>query len=823
MINTVSFKKPDRVLLKMPVMYFIIVFVLVFCFPVSNPAAPWGQDRKNKSLQQFPGKNFGFENLTLENWTVSGVGFRAELDQNTAADGRQSLRLSYTADAAYPGLNPLGVVSAQLPLASFCGKRIRVSAALKTRDAGPCQLWVRADAGKDNPAAFTRLPWKEVPKGSKDWQRCSIEMDVPADTTSLIFGTACYGKGTTWVDAFSVDILPARGSVSIVIGGKVVDEQGKPVPGALVGVNNFYRETSLACTSSDAKGNFVFHLPPGFYYLSASAAGLTAGSLEPAGFYEKEKTDLIIPLKGDGFTVKGKIETAGKKLPPGSYVLLDRLNFLAYEIFCTRPQPDGSFRIKVPVGDTYKVYLDAPASQDSSLLSPPVMVAAGDKKPCVLKAFEVQPAPVEVVNWMKRQAVPLRTAEAGRGFADLLPLKKIIGSARVVGLGETSHGTRENFQMKHRLFEFLVKEMGFTIFAMECYWPESLAVNEYVLHGKGDPVKALAGLNPPWNSESVLALIRWMRAYNAGPAQRKKLKFFGVDIHRSGAAFISRYLEKVDPEFLKQGKLAQTLRQLEKSAAFGLVYRSPQQESYRLPEKLNELLSRFDRQKESYATASSFEEWLMNRQHVRHLEQLVDYAVAARTSDYDAFDIRDRAMADNVRWILDNEPAGTKVVYWAHNFHIGLTKYPGWSAKSMGMNMRRMLGEDYLAIGFAFNRGTFRSRDSTIDAYKTRGAERCFTVESIPGSFGAAMSRTGIPIFFLDLRSIPAAAAGQEGRVYQWFSAPHILKSIDSVFASEKDIKHLFRLPQLFDAVIFFDTTTPTRPVSITPLPVTFF
>jgi len=80
------------------------------------------------------------------------------------------------------------------------------------------------------------------------------------------------------------------------------------------------------------------------------------------------------------------------------------------------------------------------------------MVGAGDKQPCVLEVSKIQAAPTEVVNWMKGQALPLRTAEAGHGFADLLPLKKIIGSARVVGLGETSHGTREIFQMKHRLF-----------------------------------------------------------------------------------------------------------------------------------------------------------------------------------------------------------------------------------------------------------------------------------------------------------------------------------------------------------------------------------
>src|SRR5262245_265918 len=99
----------------------------------------------------------------------------------------------------------------------------------------------------------------------------------------------------------------------------------------------------------------------------------------------------------------------------------------------------------------------------------------------------------ELVSWLQQHAVPLTTVEAGNGFADLQPLKPVIGNARIVALGEATHGTREFFQLKHRLLEFLVTEMGFTTFAMEANWPESLAVNDYVQHGRGDPAKVLAG------------------------------------------------------------------------------------------------------------------------------------------------------------------------------------------------------------------------------------------------------------------------------------------------------------------------------------------
>src|SRR4051794_25977935 len=72
-----------------------------------------------------------------------------------------------------------------------------------------------------------------------------------------------------------------------------------------------------------------------------------------------------------------------------------------------------------------------------------------------------------VNDWIQANAIPLTTPEAGHGFADMQPLKKVIGDARIVSLGEATHGTREFFQLKHRMLEFLASEMGFTIFSIE--------------------------------------------------------------------------------------------------------------------------------------------------------------------------------------------------------------------------------------------------------------------------------------------------------------------------------------------------------------------
>ena len=131
------------------------------------------------------------------------------------------------------------------------------------------------------------------------------------------------------------------------------------------------------------------------------------------------------------------------------------------------------------------------------------------------------------------------------------PLSSVIGDARIVAMGEATHGTREFFRMKHRMLEFLTEKMGFTVFAIEANWPESLAVNDYVLNGKGDPAAALAGMYFwTWNTEEVLDMIRWMRTYNENPAHTRKLKFLGFDMQtaRVAVSSVEEYLQKVDPE-----------------------------------------------------------------------------------------------------------------------------------------------------------------------------------------------------------------------------------------------------------------------------------
>jgi len=171
---------------------------------------------------------------------------------------------------------------------------------------------------------------------------------------------------------------------------------------------------------------------------------------------------------------------------------------------------------------------------------------------CLVTASGAQsPGPGEPgLAWLRAHAVPLATVEAGSGFADLSKLKASIGTARIVSLGEATHGTREIFQAKHRLVEYLASQAGFTIFSIEANMPEAYRLNEYVLHGKGDPRALIQGMYFwTWNTEEVLAMVEWMRAFNASGKGRLQFTGFDMQTPTVAAGIVQDLLRKVDPEY----------------------------------------------------------------------------------------------------------------------------------------------------------------------------------------------------------------------------------------------------------------------------------
>ena len=124
------------------------------------------------------------------------------------------------------------------------------------------------------------------------------------------------------------------------------------------------------------------------------------------------------------------------------------------------------------------------------------------------------------------QVTPNETTD----LTELIPLETLFRNKKIVGMGEATHGTKEFFNMKAKMFKFLATHCGYRIFSIEATYGGTLKVNDYVLYKKGNVLDAMKGMEFwTWDTEEVRDLIEWMRTYNEGKAENEKLKFYGFD------------------------------------------------------------------------------------------------------------------------------------------------------------------------------------------------------------------------------------------------------------------------------------------------------
>ena len=155
-----------------------------------------------------------------------------------------------------------------------------------------------------------------------------------------------------------------------------------------------------------------------------------------------------------------------------------------------------------------------------------------------------------VKKWLAANAIRLDTVEAGHGFNDMRPLKKVVGNARIVSLGEATHGTREFFQLKHRMLEFLATEMGFNIFSIEANMPEAYRLNDYVLNGNGDPAQLIRGMYFwTWDTQEVLDMVLWMREFNKSGKGRVQFTGFDMQTPDVAAGVVKDFVAANEPDY----------------------------------------------------------------------------------------------------------------------------------------------------------------------------------------------------------------------------------------------------------------------------------
>ncbi len=405
--------------------------------------------------------------------------------------------------------------------------------------------------------------------------------------------------------------------------------------------------------------------------------------------------------------------------------------------------------------------------------------------------------PPDVSAWLTENAWDFRTSVPVGSDDDLGMLPTLVGSAHVVALGEATHGTRQFFLMKHRLLRYLVEHMGFTAFAIEATFPEAEAVDEYVRTGKGDAAVLLSRLYFwTWNTQEVLDMIQWMRAYNQTVPVAKQLRFFGFDMQFPGAALdsVRAYVERTAP-----GRGADSVKA-------ALACYLPYMNDKRGRTALEYSSAGADTKARCRAGVIAAHAWLAGHQAAYEaasspaaFRRALQYArlVVQAEDVYGGNDsgARDRYMAENATWLLQQLPAASRIVLWAHNGHV--SRSPG----AMGMHLSQTFGADLVIFGFDFFKGSFNAVNMLAPG--SYGNLVAHTITGAPdGSYEQYFHSAGRAQMIVPLR----------GTVPAWLTGPRLLRSIGAVYSAAYDGSFYFSisLPTLYDAVIYFEQSTPS-------------
>lgn len=594
--------------------------------------------------------------------------------------------------------------------------------------------------------------------------------------------------------AASKAAAPERATIE----GRVVGPRG-PVKDAIVvavpaSAKGLAAGKIAATTTTGDDGRFRLELTRGTYGVTATASGARATAL--AGV-EAPHAAVEIALGDGGVALAGVVRRDGGRVVANAKVLA--IPTAGGRAFLTRADGEGRWSIALASGE-YWIVPDT--DEDLPDLEPRIerrRFVADETLDLALEP-RAPKAPADaapLTAWAKSDAAPIQTVDPGRGFADLAPLAKMVGDARIVALGEGTHGTHEFFRFKHRVLEYLVSERGFSVFALEAGLAESLALDDYVREGKGEPHKLLADLGVwPWDTEEVADLLAWMRRWNA--SHPKKVSFWGFDMQHTPAAarIVSDYLAKVDTEAASFASVI--LAPLVDAAPAPKFHKPSEAERDARARALRALLDRLEKGEAKMVAKSSAREHLLATQCVRVLLQNDEWRRADESGP-----VRDRSMAENVRWIADRAEPGARVVAWAHNGHVSFAHnlmYP------MGMHLRAAYGPSYFAMGFLFGGGKFRAKDgrSAAQGKDVRVAEIALPPAQ-PPFVEAALARAGYAELVLDLRKPPASAA-------PFVSGLTLTRQADALFQGDKALEYPIVLGKNYDAIFFAAQTTPSTP-----------
>lgn len=408
--------------------------------------------------------------------------------------------------------------------------------------------------------------------------------------------------------------------------------------------------------------------------------------------------------------------------------------------------------------------------------------------------------------------------------ADLDPLMDRIGSARIVLLGEATHGTSEFYRMRARITRDLIVRKNFRFVAIEADWPDAGRVDHYVRHFEYPPSEWTAFARFPtwmWRNVEVRDFVSWLRKHNGTVARDKRVAFHGLDLYSlyDSIRSVLSYLDEVDPESARvarerYGCLTPWQHDPATYGHAALTGSYPRCESD-VVRALTELLAK----RQAYAEHDG-ERFLDAEQNARLISNAERYYRIMYYGSRASWNLRDSHMFETLKNLLAFHGPDSKAIVWAHNSHVGNAEATEMAARgehNLGQLCRKAFGAHAYLVGFGTHSGTVAAASDWNGPMEVKAVR-----PALPNSYEQLCHATGLARFMLGIRN-RSDLCGPTGLARQ-----RLERAIGVIYRPETErASHYFRasLPRQFDEYIWFDDSravTPLETAAIKGLPDTY-
>jgi protein-L-isoaspartate(D-aspartate) O-methyltransferase len=399
-----------------------------------------------------------------------------------------------------------------------------------------------------------------------------------------------------------------------------------------------------------------------------------------------------------------------------------------------------------------------------------------------------------------------------------------IGAARVVLLGESTHGTSEFYRMRERITRELIEKKGFAFVAIEGDWPDAARIDHYVRHSRVPPSEWTAFARFPvwmWRNREVREFVDWLRARNADVKPGDRVAFHGLDLYSlyNSIRSVLDYLDRVDPkaaEVARHRYGCLTPWQSDPSV-YGQATLSGQYQT--CEREVTSMLADLMQKRRAYAEHDG-ERFLDAVQNARLVANAERYYRTMYYGSRASWNLRDSHMFETLKNLLAFHGPQSKGIVWAHNSHVGDSAATEMSARdeyNIGHLCRQEFGDTSYSIGFGTNSGTVAAASNWDEPMQVKTVR-----PGLAGSYERLCHETGDARFLLPLRGI-GPTAPLSGLLH-----PRLERAIGVIYRPETELQsHYFEavLPRQFDEFVWFDETsavTPLRSEELKGLPDTY-